>query len=108
MNTSPMPFPKIIPRLSPLWLLFCLLAHSSVLAQGTVFTYQGRLNDGGSVAHGTYDFRFKLYSDSLGNTQVGSSYLTNSIPVASGLFTVTVDFCPGLFTGSNYWLEVDV
>src|SRR5437016_2706027 len=81
---------------------------STLFAQGTAFTYQGRLNDGGSAAHGAYDFRFKLYADSLGNTQVGSSYLTNGIPVASGLFTVAIDFGPGLFTGSNYWLEVDV
>ncbi|HZT21874.1 MAG TPA: hypothetical protein VFB55_03100, partial [Verrucomicrobiae bacterium] len=28
--------------------------------------------------------------------------------VSNGLFTATLDFGPGIFTGSNYWLEVDV
>jgi hypothetical protein len=81
---------------------------STALAQGTAFTYQGRLNDGGSPAHGTYDFRFKLFEDPLGNTQAGTTQLTNGVPVTNGLFLVTIDFGAGIFTGSNYWLEVDV
>jgi len=81
---------------------------STAHAQSTAFTYQGRLNSGGGPASGLYDYRFKLYSDPLGNTQVGSSYSTNAIPVTNGLFTTTIDFGAGIFTGSNYWLEVDV
>ena len=30
---------------------------------GTVFTYQGRLSDGGGAAEGEYDFKFALYDD---------------------------------------------
>ena len=81
---------------------------STCLAQGTAFTYQGRLNSNGTPAGGTYDFRFRLAADPLGNTYVGSPYLTNGIAVSGGLFTTTMDFGPGLFAGSNYWLEVDV
>lgn len=77
-------------------------------AQGTAFTYQGRLNVAGNPANGLYDYRFKLYSDPLGNTQVGSTYSTNAIPVANGLFLTTLDFGPGIFTGGTNWLEVDV
>ena len=77
-------------------------------AQGTAFTYQGQLQNNGSPAAGLYDFRFKLFEDPLGNTQFGGSYLTNAIPVSNGLFIVSVDFGAGVFTGSNYWLEVDV
>jgi hypothetical protein len=84
------------------------LPFSAVFGQGTAFTYQGRLNNNGSPANGLYDFRFKLYFDPLGNTQTGSSYLTNAIPANNGLFTVAIDFGPGIFAGSNYWLEVDV
>ena len=80
----------------------------SAFAQGTAFTYQGRLNSGGNPANGTYDFRFKLFEDSFGNTQAGSTVLTNGIPLTNGLFTVTIDFGAGIFNGSNYWLEVDV
>lgn len=77
-------------------------------AQGTAFSYQGRLNDGGLPASGSYDFRFRLASDSLANNYVGSAYLTNGLAVNNGLFTTTMDFGSGVFTGSNYWLEVDV
>jgi len=80
----------------------------SVQAQGTAFTYQGRLNDGGAPAHGNYDFRFKLFEDSFGNNQAGGTVLTNGISVTNGLFMVTMDFGAGIFNGSNYWLEVDV
>jgi hypothetical protein len=76
-------------------------------AQGTAFTYQGRLNDGSSPATGAYDFRFRLAADPLGNTYVGSAFLSNGVPVSGGLFTVTMDF-GNQFTGSNYWLEADV
>ncbi|EEF59926.1 beta strand repeat-containing protein [Pedosphaera parvula] len=83
-------------------------AVTPVVAQGTLFTYQGRLNTSGSPANGLYDFRFKVYLDSLGTAQVGSAFVTNAIPTTNGLFTTGIDFGAGVFTGSNYWLEVDV
>jgi hypothetical protein len=81
---------------------------TTAFAQGTAFTYQGRLNDGAAPATGRYDFRFKLYLDSVGNTQAGGSYLTNGIAVANGLFTTTVNFGAGVFAGLDYWMEVGV
>lgn len=90
---------------------FCILHFAfcfRVSAQGTAFTYQGHLNSSGGAANGLYDFRFRLAGDSLGNNYVGSPFLTNSVPVTSGLFIATVNFGASLFTGSNYWLEVDV
>src|SRR5215469_6750686 len=84
------------------------IAVNPAFAQGTAFTYQGRLNDNGGPANGTYDFRFRLAVDPLANNYIGSSYSTNGLPVANGLFSATMDFGPGIFTGSNYWLEVDV
>ncbi len=95
-------------------LLVCLAcctwqsALSTAQAQDTAFTYQGQLQSNESPANGAYDFRFRLASDPLANNYVGSSFLTNGIPVSNGLFTVTIDFGAGIFTGSNYWLEVDV
>ena len=77
---------------------------SIVLAQGTAFTYNGRLNDNGNPANGSYDLRFTLYDAVTNGTAFGS--LTNPATGASnGLFTVTLDF-GGIFTGSNYWLEI--
>jgi hypothetical protein len=86
-----------------------VLGVHTLRAQGTAFTYQGRLAVGGASANGVYDFRFKLYSDPLGNTpQVGAASLAGGVAVSGGLFTTIVDFGAGVFTGSNYWLEVDV
>ncbi len=89
-------------------LLTLNLKPSTALAQGTAFTYQGRLNVNGAPANGSYDFQFRLASNPLANNYIGNAYLTNGIAVSNGLFTATLDFGPGIFTGSNYWLEVDV
>lgn len=77
-------------------------------AQGTAFTYQGRLQDGATLANGRYDFRFRLASDADGNAYVGSPVLTNALPVANGEFTAQLDFGTGIFTGSNFWLQIEV
>ena len=87
--------------------LALLGAAHPVLSQGTAFTYQGRLNNNGVPATGLYDLRFQLFLDPLGNNHAGSAVLTNAVPVTNGLFTVALDFGPGIFDGSNYWLEVD-
>ena len=77
-------------------------------AQGTAFTYQGRLNFNGSPAAGNYDFRFRLATDALGNNFTGSPFLTNAVPVTNGLFFTTLDFGAGIFTGGNLWLQIEV
>ncbi len=88
-------------------LLMLSLRGSSLPGQGTAFTYQGQLSDRGSAANGTYDFRFRLAADAQANNLVGSPTVTNGIPVVNGLFAVALDF-GGVFSGSNYWLEVEV
>jgi trimeric autotransporter adhesin len=103
MNTT-----SALRLLLPLLLFSTVSISPPLLAQGTAFTYQGRLNINGNPANGIYDFRFRVASDPLANNYVGSSLLTNGFPLSNGLFTVTLDFGGGIFTGSNYWLEVDV
>lgn len=107
MKTKKSRFPAL--SLAVVAMLAILNAPTSTAhAQGTAFTYQGRLNAGGSPVSGNYDFRFKLYTDSYGNNQVGNTQLTNALPVSAGLFITTIDFGPGLLTGASHWLEVDV
>ena len=75
---------------------------------GTEFTYQGRLTDGTNVANGIYDLRFYLRDDATAGNPVG---LTNTLAptgVTNGLFTVTLDFGAGIFTGDARWLEIGV
>jgi len=88
--------------------ILCLLiglsaAHAQV---GTAFTYQGRLTDAGGPASGAFDFEFQLFKQASGGA--GSSLqILGDVTVASGLFTVKLDF-GAEFTGSPRWLEVRV
>jgi hypothetical protein len=72
---------------------------------GTAFTYQGRLNDGGSPANGTYDFLFYMY-DAQSDGNFLSNYGVPNLTVSDGYFTVQLDFGSGAFTGEARWLEI--
>src|SRR5450432_1165160 len=83
-----------------------LFLASSAFAQGTAFTYQGRLNSGASAANGNYDFTFALFNNnSTNSTQIGSALTQLDVGVANGLFTVNLDFGP-IFTGGSTWLAI--
>ena len=101
---------KVLSRL--VWAVLFLAAALNLPAQGTAISYQGRLNDSGAPANTNYDFRFAVFDAPTGGTNV-SVWLTNSaVPVSNGLFTVTLDFGPGVFNGSingsNDWLDISV
>jgi len=86
-----------------------LLIPLPLLAQGTAFTYQGRLNDGGAPANGVYDLRFTIYDSTNLPGVVIVGPLTNSGTVISnGVFMVALDFGAGVFTGPDRWLEIGV
>jgi hypothetical protein len=82
-------------------------------AQDTAFTYQGRLNDGGRPANGSYDFMFTLFGTNDGGSSIAGSITNSSTPVNSGLFTVPLDFGNPLDNGFHAyalgaWLEIAV
>src|SRR3954447_11518976 len=70
-------FPKALNRCMSSNAGICILFSLAVLfgrtpsasAQGTAFTYQGRLNSGASPASGLYDLQFAIY-DSTNNPGV--------------------------------------
>jgi hypothetical protein len=73
---------------------------------GTAFTYQGRLNDGGSPANGVYDLTFSLYD---GEPTLLAGPITNSaVVVTNGLFATAPDFGSNVFNGTGYWLGIGV
>lgn len=78
-----------------------------VAAQGTAFTYQGKLASGTNAANGLYDFSFAAYDAASGGTQKGSTISTNAVAVASGYFMVTLDF-GNVFPGNARWLDISV
>src|SRR5262245_48386561 len=96
-------------------LLACCLpasvrAATPALAQGTAFTYQGRLSVGGAPGKGSYEMRFTLY-DSLEGGGAVSPEVVLTVAVSEGLFVVeALDFgaCGGCFDGSPRFLEVAV
>jgi len=81
---------------------------STALAQGTAFTYQGQLVANGAPTDGSYDLQFILYNASVGGSQAGPILTNSATAVSNGLFTVTLDFGEGTFTGTNYWLDIAV
>ena len=69
---------------------------------GTVISYQGRLESSGAPAQGSYDFRFSLNDAPSGGNPVGPGLKRNGVPVTNGLFSVELDFGPGVFTGRHF------
>lgn len=83
---------------------------SPAAPMGTAFTYQGKLNDAGLPANGTYDFTFGLWTDDdaggLVFSPFGNPRVLTGVPVQNGLFTVMLDFGATAFAaGEARWLE---
>src|SRR5262245_59460126 len=82
----------------------------TALAQGTAFTYQGKLTDSGNAPNGNYDFEFRLFDSLSAGTQQGSTLTRTNVAVANGIFTVQLDFgaCPTCFNGASRFLDISV
>jgi hypothetical protein len=94
-------------RIISVLIFFIILAHQ-VCAQSTAFSYQGHLNDGGNPANGAYDVRFAIF-DAPSNSNILAGPITNlSTTVAAGVFSATLDFGAGIFSGPNRWLDISV
>ncbi len=87
--------------------IFALDSQLSTLsALGTAFTVQGRLNNNGTPANGTYDLRLTMYSAASGGTLIAGPITLTGVSVDNGVFSVTPDFGPGVFTGAARYLEL--
>jgi len=84
------------------------ILHSTAFAQGTAFTYQGRLHTDGAPANDTNDFTFTLFLTDTGGAPVAGPVAIENLPVSDGLFTTPVDFGMGVLTGAVHWLEIGV
>jgi trimeric autotransporter adhesin len=96
-------------KLTYLFIMLATLATiQEVAAQGTAFTYQGRLNNGSALANGNYDFEFTLFNTNITSTAIAGPVTNAAVMVTNGLFTTLVDFGPNAFTGTSNWLEIAV
>lgn len=88
--------------------MLLLVIGSGVVAQTSVFNYQGRLTDGASPANGNFQMQFKLFDAVSGGAQQGSTLNDVPVTVANGVFSVKLDFGSAVFAGANRWIEVAV
>jgi hypothetical protein len=89
-------------------LAMALASNRGLHAQGTAFTYQGVLNDNGTPANGLYDIQFGAYDDPNTGNLLGGLVTNTAVQVSNGLFTTTIDFGSGVFTGTSLWLDIAV
>lgn len=85
-----------------------LASLNRATAQGTAFTYQGRLSDAGVPANGSFNLKFSIFDDASVGNQLGDSITNAPTSVSNGLFTVVLDFGAGVFDGAARWLEIGV
>ena len=100
---------KMFPSAALLLLLAAVNGcFTTAYAQGTAFTYQGRLNASGAVANGSFDIAFTLYTTNVTGTAIAGPVTKTAVVVTNGLFTTTVDFGSGAFLGTSNWLALAV
>jgi len=98
----------VLLRLCAAILFGMFLTPRVLIAQGTAFSYQGRLLESGAAASGQYDMTFAVFDALSGGNQIGSTLNGASVIVSNGLFMVTLDFGSGVFPGAQRWLEIGV
>jgi hypothetical protein len=107
MKTHIQNLPKLA-RLVALVLLSTLNPQPSTFAQGTAFTYQGRLADNGTPANGVVELQCTLWNALSGGTQVATATpATTVVTVTNGLFTMPLDFGTAAFDGSDRYLQIE-
>ncbi len=85
------------------------LTPNTVCAQGTAFTYQGQLmNNGASRRLAIMISQFAIFDAASNGNQIGASLTNAPTAVSNGLFTVTLDFGAGVFSGPQRWLQIGV
>jgi hypothetical protein len=80
---------------------------STLSAQGTAFTYQGRLTDNGVPINCAYDLVFRPFNVPTGGTQLAFPNL-RTVTITNGLFTTMLDFGSTIFNGDPLWLQIEI
>jgi hypothetical protein len=77
-------------------------------AQGTAFTYQGKLDSNGTPYTGSAEFQPTLWTAQSGGSQVAANTPASVVlNVTNGLFVLPLDFGAN-FAGADRWLQLDV
>ena len=82
---------------------------TTLSAQSTEFTYQGKLRAGGVDANGPYDLRFRLFDAEAGGIEVsGIPWDMDNVPVTAGIFKAVIDFGPSYPLTETRWLQIEI
>lgn len=94
---------KIIRLLVCAALVTMSLAVSAAPA-GSVFTYQGELQQLGTPSNGSFDMEFRLFDAETEGIELGMA--ERLVAVVDGIFTVELDFGAAVLNGQQLWLEI--
>jgi len=94
------------------WTIFAVALGFVALVQGvsaqvTAINYQGKLDDSGAPASGSYQMQFKLF-DSLDGAGLIGSIADVPVTATQGVFSVQLDFGSNAWDGANRWIEISV
>ena len=83
---------------------------STLFAQGTEFTYSGRLTENGVPRNGVVELEATLWDAATNGTQINmfAHHLPLLVEVNNGLFTVVLNFDRDAFPGAPRWLQLGV
>jgi phage host-nuclease inhibitor protein Gam len=95
---------RLLPLLAIGWLY--AVGVTEARAQGSAFTFQGRLTSGGSPVYGTYDVTFTLKDSAAGGSSISTPNVVAPLGITNGLFTTVLDFGTAAFDGTPRWLEI--
>jgi len=95
---------RLLPLLAIGWLFSGGVSEGR--AQGSAFTFQGRLTSGGSPVYGTYDVTFTLKDSATGGSSISTPNVVAPLGITNGLFTTVLDFGMAAFDGTPRWLEI--
>lgn len=88
-----------------------LATSSAALAApvGSQFTYQGELVKSGVLVNGNADVRVTVFDALAGGSAVTGTLTRTNVPVANGVFSVSLDFGADIFaTGEGRFLQIEV
>jgi hypothetical protein len=86
-------------------LALTIITSAIVSSQTTEFVYQGHLLNSAVPANGSFDFEFVLFDTLAGPNQFGPTLTRPGVTVASGVFSVNLDFGSN-YPGASRFLEV--
>lgn len=81
---------------------------SGPLAGAQTFTYQGVITNGGVAASGVVDLTFRIFDAEEGGVQVGETQERPGVTLASGVFTVQLNFDGSVPIADAVFVEASV